>query len=151
MEPLLIGGFLIFLVGSTMLGMAMAGLKTGVGHSLLIQTLGIAMMAVFFLQAGEFGLAPVQQVVATVGGQVARDLKPQNTSATLAEEKTVAATTDAPVDTHAVIGDETPVAAIVAAPEKAVDDKPIYKCTGQDGKETFSAKPCAGAKNTVAQ
>ena len=147
MEPVLIGGFLIFLVGSIMLGMQVAGLKTGWGHSLLIQSMGLVMMAAFFVHAGEFSVYQVQQVLSSIGGQVAKDIKPVNSSETLQQEQgVVSTTTEAPVESHAVLGDEAPVAAIVAAPEKAKNENPIYKCTGQDGKETYSTKPCTGTE-----
>lgn len=148
MEPILIGGFLIFLVGSIMLGMQVAGLKTGWGHSLLIQAMGFVMMVAFFLSAGEFSWFQVKQAVSSVSGQVAKDMKPVNSSETLQQDQGVVSTsTEAPVESHAVLGDEAPVAVtVVAAPEKAKNEKPIYKCTGQDGKETFSAKPCTGTE-----
>jgi hypothetical protein len=139
MEPLLIGGFLIILVGSVML--TVGGLKPGWWHALLLQSLGIAMMAAFFLQAGEFGMAPVQEAFAKIGGQVANDLKPKNTTTTLQEEKVVSTTSDAPVDAGSVVGDAAAVT-VTAAVEKEHKASTFYKCTDQNGKETLSAEPC---------
>ena len=139
MEPLLIGGFLIVLVGSVML--AVGGLRPGWWHALLLQSLGVAMMAAFFLQAGEFGMAPVQAAFAKIGGQVANDVKSQNTTTTLQEEKVVSTTSDAPVDAGSVVGDAAAIT-VTAAVEKERKAGTFYKCTDRNGKETLSADPC---------
>ncbi len=156
MEPVLIGGLLIFLVGSVMLGFTLSGVNVGLGHSLLIQFLGAAMVAAFFLHAGEFSLAQVKLTFATIQRQVTQGGGPSSSTVTLQAEQGVTAvtvgevggTTSSPSGSSgvtAVVGNDGPVTAVVAAAEKKVDEKPIYKCTDQAGKETYSSKPCAGS------
>lgn len=173
MFPLLAGGVLIFLVGSVMVLAVAFGASTLWGvlclllpplqwlfvllnwgktwDGLMLQVFGLALALAFFAQA-DAGYS----VVAVQDGwqQFQRQHLPAGSrspdSAVLTDGQPVqAVTADPAIDSgviHSVEGDTAPATVTVqAAPSKAVDDKPIYKCTDPQGKETWSAKPCQGS------
>lgn len=173
MFPLLLGGVLIFLVGSLMvLAVAFAAStlwgvlcllppvqwlfallnwnKTWDG--LLMQLFGMAMALAFFAQSGEgFSMASMQQgwvqfqrehlgVVPAAGATDGVVVDGQPVQAVTAET-----TADGNVIQSVQGNAELTTVTVQAEPSKAVDDKPIYKCTDPQGNETWSAKPCKGS------
>ena len=122
-----------------------------VWDALLMQLFGAVMVLAFFLNAADgFSRVSMQQgweqfkreqglqvvaMQATSGGPV--ELQGQQVQSVTAETKENGEVI------HSVEGDTAPAAVTVqAAPPKAVDDKPIYKCTDGEGKETWSTEPC---------
>lgn len=172
MTPLLIGGVLIALVGATLLLLQAFRASQTWGllcllvppaqwlfallnwrrcwEPLLMQVGGVAIVVMFFFQAGGFDAMVLQQVWQDLQrdtGMLASSSASGNTVMANGQAVSTVVVGDEPPavndgQVHQVSGNVGPAAVVVAAPEKAVDDKPIYRCVGKDGKERYSTKPC---------
>ncbi|HQQ64199.1 MAG TPA: hypothetical protein PLF22_11590 [Pseudomonadales bacterium] len=170
MIPLLIGGLLIYLVGSVMLLVAAFSVSVVWGllclllppvqllflvmhwnkvwDALLMQVFGIAMVFFFFTQIGGFDQVAIQQEWVKFQRQHGMVVTTQSSTTTVLESQGVKTVTVPPVSGTSggvqAVGDSGGVVSVTAAASKEVDDKPIYKCTDKDGNETYSRKACAG-------
>lgn len=166
LTPLLIGGFLIVLVGTGMLLLAAFSVSRVWGvlclavpplqaifallhwkkswDAVLLLVMGFGMLLVFFLQAEQgFSLASVESALVQMhreSGLAQRDSGP----VTVQEETVQSVTVPETVEVGSAPGSDVASVGITAAPEKARNDKPIYKCTDPWGNETWSAEPCKG-------
>jgi hypothetical protein len=168
MIPFLIGGVLIYLIGSLMLLVAAFGVGMGWGllclffppvqllfmamhwnkvwDALLMQVFGIAMVVFFIVQMGGFDRVAVQQEWVKFQRQQGLIAVTQTSATTtITDTQSVQAVT-APATSGGMqsVGDNGGVVSVTGVASKAVDDKPIYKCTDKNGVETYSRTSCAG-------
>lgn len=168
--PLLVGGALLFVIGTLMLLAASFAVSAVWGvlcllvlplqwlfallnwdkawDGLMLQVLGLGFMAAFFMQSEHgFSVAAVQQARAQFEREYGQPGSATSGTAVIESQAVQAADAEAPVIDHSnptVEGNaELKTVTVQGEASKAVDDKPIYKCTDAQGKETFSAKPCA--------
>lgn len=168
MIPVLIGGLLIYLVGCVML--LVAAFSVGVvwgllclflppaqllfivmhwnkaWDALLMQLFGIAMVFFFFTQMGGFDQVAIQQEWVKFSRQHGIVVMTQSSSSTTVIESQPVQSVTAPSASGGVqsVDGNGGVVSVTGVASKAVDDKPIYKCTDKDGNETYSRKACAG-------
>ena len=166
----LIGGALIYLVGTAMVLFAAFGVSTLWGvlvllvpplqcvfallhwnkawDALLMQVFGLGMVLAFFAQGGGFDEYSMRQSLAQVQQQLSRQLQSPSSGGTVTVQGDQAAQEAPVIDTTPVevTSEQTATAptTVTATPSKAVDDKPIFKCTDPQGNETYSTQPCKG-------
>lgn len=181
MTPLLIAGILVALVGATLLLLQAFRASPTWGwvcvllppaqwlfallhwrrawEPLLMQVSGVAIVGMFFFQAGGFDAIVLRQVWADLQrdmGVVASSSASGTVINSSGQQVSTVVTDDSPSavndgQVHQVTGNVGPSTVVVAAPEKAVDDKPIYRCIDQQGNERYSAKPCGGPQTIPAK
>ena len=173
MIPLLVGGVLISLIGFVMLVAAAFAVSTAWGvlsllpplgwlfaalhwqkswDGVMLQALGLAMTAVFWLQLQGEGISVAEAWTKFQREQGMVVVPTGSETTVLGDQPVQAATQEAgAVDSgvvQSVAGDEA-VVAVKGAAKVEVDDKPIHKCIDPDGKESFSRGPCpTGVKKT---
>lgn len=169
MTSFLIGGAMIFVIGTAMLWHAaftvsrtwgwlslvpplqpvFAALHWGrAWDALLMQVFGLGLVLGFFLHHGGLDAHSRQQALAGVWQQLAREMaSARGETVVLDEADAVQAATvedsGPPVDLSSA-DVATVTTTVQGQASKAVDDRPIFKCTDPQGKETYSTEPCKG-------
>ncbi len=163
MISLFIGGILLLLIGGAMVLFAAFSVSAVWGVScllppvqwlfaaqnfgkawdaLLIQLLGLVMLAVFHFQAGGLGATEIAQawVVFQRENGMATALPPTGTAVIGSQDPQAAM----PVDTEVMqtVGGEAAPVTVTGAARVEVDDKPINKCIDPDGNEKIMRGDC---------